>query len=317
MSQRLSLEDIQEKVDLLFPEEDLTVISYYSMVEPIILYCNNCGTTFSHSTGRSFLGRKRSCGCAHCNSKLALRHKEILKAIEEKYNILDTYYRDYKNKKIEMKKIECKNCGHIRDVRFSTFLQSPNCGCEENSRYAYRTKEEFLKEINNKAPEGKYELLSEYIDTKTKIRLRHSCGFIWDVRPNALLKKDAAFCPRCGNVESKGARYVSKILDELNISYEREKTLLTNKCRFDFYFILNEQEYAIEYNGKQHYIFIPHFTKTEEEFKELQARDAYKKEYCLLRNIKLLTLPYNLTNQEIKTQIYNFVGSTTTGNGQG
>lgn len=314
MSHKYTLEEIQNKIDLLFPTENLTVLEYSSMAEPIVIHCNNCNTTFSHSTGRSYLGRKRSCGCAHCSSESAKKHQEILKAIEEKYEILEIFYKPYQNKNIRYVKIKCKNCSHIRDSRFSTFLQSPYCGCEENSRYASRTKEDFLREINKTSQEGEYELLSDYIDTKTKVRLRHNCGFIWNVRPNALLKSHTAFCPRCGRVESKGARAVASVLESLDIDFLREKTLDNSLCRFDFYFELNGNKYAIEYNGRQHYEYVPHFTRTEEDFQALKDRDKFKTEYCKQKNIKLLVIPYTLQKEDIQKVIQNFVGSTTISN---
>jgi len=57
-------------------------------------------------------------------------------------------------------------------------------------------------------------------------------------------------CPFCIN-ESKGEKTIEKILYELGISYERQKTF--NDCKdkkklpFDFY--LPEKNMCIEYNG--------------------------------------------------------------------
>lgn len=312
MSKRYTIEEMQEKLDNMFPDEDLTILEWYSMTTPVKIKCNNCGTIFTHTTGRSYFNRPRTCGCAHCSSEQAKHKQEIERAMNERYEILDKTKKRYPSGKItDLYTLRCRNCGHIRYARSGGFLSHPKCGCEEGSRKPYRTAEEFVEEINEKCPSGKYELLSEYVDTKTKVRLRHSCGFIWDVRPNALLKKHAAFCPRCGKVESQGARFVSEVLDALKVPYEREHTLDDSKCRFDFYFILNNQEYVIEYNGKQHYEFVHHWLKTIEEFHELQSRDVYKQCYCIDRDIKMLILPYTLSKQEIIDKICDFIGSTT------
>lgn len=311
MSKRTTIEEAQQRLNNLFPDEDLTILEWYSMSQPIKIQCNRCGTIFTHTTGRSYFGRPRTCGCAYCNSAAAKRHQEIEQAILASYDILEKYDKFPNGKKTQYYKIRCKQCGHIKEIRFSTFFQAPNCGCQEGSRYASRTAEDFIQEINNKCPEGKYELLSEWVDTKTKVRLRHSCGFIWDVRPSALLKDETAFCPRCGKIESQGARYVSHILDDLGINYVQEKALENSKCRFDFFFEYQQKQYAIEYNGKQHYIYTPHFTPTIEDWEALRARDNFKKQYCLERGISFLEIPYTMTRAEVKDTIHHFIGSTT------
>lgn len=60
---------------------------------------------------------------------------------------------------------------------------------------------------------------------------------------------------------------------------------------------------AIEYNGKQHYEFIPFFHKTLEQFKKNQERDIRKNLLCLKHNVKLITVPYTVK----ETEIYNFL----------
>lgn len=313
MSKKYTLEDVQLKINKLFPNEDITVLTYDGMSKPITLQCNSCGKIFTHSTGRSYLGCARSCGCAYCQSTANRRHKEILEQIKKDYEILDISLKvENSGRTREIYTIKCKKCGHIRKIRFSSFPEAPNCGCQEHSRYFRRTAEEFLQEINSKCIEGEYQLLSEYVDTKTKVLLKHSCGFIWSVRPSALLKNHNAYCPRCGKKESQGEKIIDKILTELSIPHEREKQLINSKCRFDFYFQLNGFSYAVEYNGKQHYVYTPHFTKTVEDFNQLVARDKYKQEYCKQHNIKLLILPYTLSKEQIQAQIESFIGSTTT-----
>lgn len=311
MSKRITIEEAQQRLDDRFPDEDLTILEWYSMDHPIKMQCNQCGAIFTHTTGYSYFRRVRTCGCAHCGSTAAKRHQEIEQAIMTSYDILEKYDKFTNGKKRQYYKVQCKQCGHIREIKFSSFLQAPNCGCQEGGRYAYRTAEEFVQEINNKCPEGKYELLSKWVDTKTKVRLRHSCGFIWDVRPSALLKNKVAFCPRCGKIESQGARYVSFILDELGIDYVKEKALENSKCRFDFFFEYQQKQYAIEYNGKQHYVYTPHFTPAVEDWEALRARDNFKKQYCLERGISFLEIPYTMTKTEIKGIIHHFIGSTT------
>lgn len=48
----------------------------------------------------------------------------------------------------------------------------------------------------------------------------------------------------------------------------------------------------IEYDGEQHYKFIPYFHGNEEGFELQKLRDNIKNEYCQKHNIKLIRIPY-------------------------
>ncbi len=49
---------------------------------------------------------------------------------------------------------------------------------------------------------------------------------------------------------------------------------------------------AFEYNGKQHYMYIPRFHKNREEFRKRQLDDRWKKELCIKHCIILIVIPY-------------------------
>lgn len=51
---------------------------------------------------------------------------------------------------------------------------------------------------------------------------------------------------------------------------------------------------AIEYNGKQHYVFPNIFHKTEKEFISQIRRDDYKRKWCKYNEIFLITVPYTI-----------------------
>jgi hypothetical protein len=70
----------------------------------------------------------------------------------------------------------------------------------------------------------------------------------------------------------------------------------------DFY--NDELKIAVEYNGKQHYDFIPYFHQTEENFQKQLIRDEEKNKMCLERGIHLITVPYTLRNFQ---SVENFI----------
>lgn len=53
---------------------------------------------------------------------------------------------------------------------------------------------------------------------------------------------------------------------------------------------------AFEYNGIQHYRYVPFFHQNIEDFHEQQRHDQFKKEICEKLGIKLITIPYTLKN---------------------
>lgn len=85
------------------------------------------------------------------------------------------------------------------------------------------------------------------------------------------------FKPESVRVKSKGEAEIKKILSDLGIEYETEKSFeglkYKKKLRFDFYI---EPNIVIEYQGAQH--FEPIYG--EETLKEQKVKDELKKKWC-------------------------------------
>ena len=60
---------------------------------------------------------------------------------------------------------------------------------------------------------------------------------------------------------------------------------------------------AIEYNGRQHYDYVPFFHKNYEHFQTQKYRDEIKKMLCKQNGIHLIEIKYNSTPTEIATII--------------
>lgn len=174
------------------------------------------------------------------------------------------------------------------------------CGIERRSEKRRRTQEQYIEDVHSVNPY--IDVVGEYIDNMTPIS--HKCkidGNIWTARPNDILNGKG--CPQCN--ESHGERCVRLWLDNLGVSYVREKTF--DDCRnikplpFDFY--LPDYNICIEYQGRQHYEPVDYFGG-EEQFKAQQHNDNIKKEYCDSNNIKLLCIPYY---EDVDEQLNNFL----------
>lgn len=152
-----------------------------------------------------------------------------------------------------------------------------------------KTTEDFKLEVYNKVGD-KYEVLGEYINTNTKIKLIHKeCGNPFETTPNSFLC--GSRCPICKT--TKGEQAIMDFLNDHSIKYKyntsyggcRYKGLL----RFDFLIldINNDVVLIIEYDGIHHCQPVEAWGG-EEEFKENQIKDNIKNQFCKENNIPLL-----------------------------
>lgn len=95
---------------------------------------------------------------------------------------------------------------------------------------------------------------------------------------------------------SNPERLITKILKSLNINFQKEKTfewlINTNgeKLFIDFYF--PDKNFALEYDGQQHYKNVKYFYKTEEKYLDSIKRDKIKNELLKEHNIPLVRVSY-------------------------
>jgi len=62
---------------------------------------------------------------------------------------------------------------------------------------------------------------------------------------------------------------------------------------------------AIEYNGVQHYKYSPYFHKSKKDFYSQVHRDDWKRKICKEKNIKLIEIPYWVTENNLENFILN------------
>lgn len=110
-------------------------------------------------------------------------------------------------------------------------------------------------------------------------------------------------------IQSKGEAIVENWLKENKIKYKTEYLLLfpfnIRKKSYVFVdFYLPKKKIFIEYNGRQHYEFVPKFHKTQEDFNNQIFRDIVVRKYSEYKRIKLIELPWYLTEDSIRTTLY-------------
>lgn len=292
MPKRVTIEEMQRRIKVRFPNEDFKIIEFNGIKNFGRVECQNCKNIISVNCFENFLAKSKKYGCKKCQSSYIVNQDKMLDEINKRYNILNI---EVKNSH-KYYTIECKQCKHIRQTYLRNIYKNLECGCKTGV-LRKRTPQEFINEVNKNSCQGNYELVGEYKDQLEKILVRHDCGFIFEVRPSDIIHGHSR-CPRCQKKRSKYELFIENYLKNNNLKFQVEKKLENSIQRFDFYLENEKHKIAIEYNGAQHYKEIEFFKNTLEDY---QRRDEKKKIYCKERNIDLYTIPYWLSDNEIKT----------------
>lgn len=158
---------------------------YRALNTPVSVLHKKCGQQLLIKP-KSFLYENVRCAC---ESRMTFH--EVKCQIEEsnQYELLEF------TSLYDPCKIRSKFCGHIFDVRCQQFLKIPRCRiCFPNTITAERMAERIQSWTN-----GEYEMVGEYVDQNTKIKiLHHKCGRIMEYMPKHFNRN--AKCPFCNNI---------------------------------------------------------------------------------------------------------------------
>jgi len=65
-----------------------------------------------------------------------------------------------------------------------------------------------------------------------------------------------------------------------------------------------ELRLALEYNGVQHYKYVPYFHKNKEAFLNQKYRDEMKRTKCRENGIKLIEVPYSVKHDDLESYVH-------------
>lgn len=83
----------------------------------------------------------------------------------------------------------------------------------------------------------------------------------------------------------------------------------TNNAYIDFYIEKGKNKYAIEFNGKQHYEYIPFFHQNGiSDFFKQRRRDKLVLDWCNKHNVELIEIPYTYSADEIVSILKQYFG---------
>lgn len=304
MAKAITKEEFIFRTNQHYPNEKFEIIEYTTMSNPLQIQCLSCKKILHYPQAKNFLVKNKKYGCSDC-AGIRAKSKNNIEQLEKKYEIIQIERRQNGALWYTCK---CKNCGRISTHQIVSFLNN-SCRCEGSGVHwtEAELKQYLLDEYNNE-----YTLLTPFKTVNDKSLFKHSCGFIWSTTPAHILYNNTG-CPKCCKQQSKGCKIIEAQLQALQITYDKEHFLQNSLQRFDFYLEFQGQQYAIEYNGEQHYKYNPFFHgKDIKVFEKYQERDRRKAQYCKDNNIFLIVIPYTFTNNDIKAYINKLFSSSTT-----
>lgn len=246
-------------------------------------------------------------GCEYCNGKVYYPHwKDYARQVHgNKYK----YVGDAPVKGSDLIHYICPEHG-LQEQRFDVHV-SQGCGCPKCSNYPNKkSPEQRCQEWIEKSDEkyrGEFdysEAPADYVNNDSKVWLTHNpCCTRFQITPDTHLRGVNGGCPVCNAIflESEGERTVRLWLEDHHIDHDtqhklpnEDPTLPLQYLKTDFWIDdFDGRPLVIEFNGKQHYEYTPHYHKDRRrDFEVQQHRDRYLRRYCHDQGYRLLEIPY-------------------------
>lgn len=264
-----------------------TVIDFKNNMD-VSVQCKKCGHIRHTNANNVYrFGCKLCAANEHANKTRSNTEEFIQKAQRvhgDRYNYSKVNYINCKTPVI----IICKEHGEFKQ-NVNHHLQGegcPECRC---NNIRSNTAEFIAKAIRIHGDQYDYKFVN-YKHSMSHVKIICKKHGIFMQTPNSHLRGEG--CPLCN--ESKGELFIAKFLDLLSIKYIRQFKIKSSQRRFilDFYIENGNNRFAIEFNGKQHYIPVKHFGG-KLQFQKQQKRDLDLEECCIDQHIKLFTIKYD------------------------
>lgn len=216
-------------------------------------------------------------------------------------------------------KCRCE-CGEIITVKGSKLRGSKapqSCGCERTRKLIEYNHNNNIRDLSNQTFGFLTALEPTDMRTNGKSviwKCRCECGEEVLVPSSDLCHHNTKSCG-CKRYKSFGEQKIKNILEQNNILFIQEYYFddlrfkdTGHLARFDFY--VND-EYIIEYDGRQHFIQGNGVYDNEEKFMRTQEHDRIKNEYCAQHNIPIIRIPYteldNITLEMLQPETSKYV----------
>jgi hypothetical protein len=267
----------EEDFKLQLEQNGHTLFSGYKNAKTHVLIDFNCGHE-PHSIKPN--NYKNGYRCPKCSGKSSTQAKENFYQEVEKacYVFLGNYINAYTKVQIQCNK------GHVFYTKPNNFTSSKSRCLKCAGHDPEQAEEELINLIN----ENGHQLLSEYINTDTKVLIDFKCRHEphW-MKP--YLYKQGHRCPICR--ESKGERIIREYFESNGIEYIHQYKFPNYNKPYDFY--LPAENTIVEVHGQQHYeevkIFHHHSYKT---FEDELLNDRNKEEFARKMGCRYIVVDY-------------------------
>uniref|UniRef100_A0A6C0JQW1 C2H2-type domain-containing protein n=1 Tax=viral metagenome TaxID=1070528 RepID=A0A6C0JQW1_9ZZZZ len=203
----------------------------------------------------------------------------------------------------------CTEC-HIEKEHkhFGMFGKNSKCkDCVEKEACNQERREKYFEMFKNLVKKKKGRCLGtidDYIISTSKILVECHNGHKCEISLNSVQK--GVLCTECNiNTSEMVTLHACKFLFDLPFKKIRPKWLKNNagnKMEID---VANaELNFGCEYNGEQHYNYVPYFHRIVENFEKRKIDDATKVRLCNENNFNLLVIPYTIHISKICEFIY-------------
>ena len=293
------VKEIQDKYN-----KEYSVIEEYKGAHVKILIKHNsdkCNNYEWKITPSSLL---RGHGCPACGKLSNIKskkktHKKFIQEVQDKFNGEYVVLGKYEKNSIKiLVRHNCKKCNyHEWKITPGNLFQGkgcPICRKYKSIKKNTKTKEQFIREIERKY-NGEYTILGKYINTNSKILVRHNCekcdNHEYEVRPADILRGKG--CPVCkGGIRKTHEEFLKQINEKYHGEYsilekyinDRTKLLVrhnSEKCNnYEWYITPNS---ILRGNGCPK--CAGNIQKTTEQFKA-DLNKQYGNEYTVLGEYK-------------------------------
>lgn len=246
---KLSTEDYKNLVKELVGDEYSVIGEYINTSTKIEMKHNKCNSIYTVRP-YAFIHKKSRCpNCSKHKPYTTETFKEKVKELSDnEYSVLGQYLNS--QTKIKMKH---NTCGYEYMVKPNTFVNGSRCPkCFTSVPYTTKT---FKEKIYNIVGD-KYTLINKYVNSDTKIKLRHNiCGYEYEVFPQNFLRGNR--CPICSYELKRSlpeeiiAYFVSKYFEIIQ-SYRPKWLEFETGQRAEIDIWIPDLKVGIEYDGNIH-----------------------------------------------------------------
>lgn len=263
---------------------------------PMRWKCSTC--SYEWSTSFANINREKRRRCPLCNNGRSQYTFEEVKEIAASKK-LECLEREYKHGNIQMT-WRCLKCDRKWAAPFRSIVQ--NIGCikctfKETIHLGLEHVHEVIKNRNMTC------LDTEYLNNNTHMSFRCTiCDNIWKAKFHHI-KDSHSGCPHCACWKSE--RLCRELFQSfMGYHFPKKRPKFLQGLEYDGY--CKKIGLAFEYQGAQHYSYVPYFHKTEQDFKDQQESDQQKRELSEQHEVTLIEVPCKYDFRD-KEKMENFI----------